>query len=84
MQEKLTKIQLKIILKMQQDWELGLSFGKHRSHWIQQGGVGTGGKIQRISQITFDFLRLNKFIQTKGLNHSIEKFGLSEKGKLII
>ena len=45
---KLTAVQQKILDLMDDGWELGESMGLNPNAWIQQGGLGRGGKAQEV------------------------------------
>ena len=52
---KLSKAQQDVIDKMRDGWQLGrnTSISYATPCWIQEGGIGYGGKTQNVSRSTF-------------------------------
>lgn len=79
---KLSKAQQKIIELMKEGWELGrsTSFASNRA-WVQQDGVGRGGKSEKMSISTFCVLLDKKLIELKKDGFPTSKYQLTELGK---
>lgn len=60
---KLTPTQQRVVDLMEQGWELGCSMTIDGKPWIQQGGLGKGGKTEKVSIATLDGLLKKKVIQ---------------------
>lgn len=79
---KLSKNQQKIIDLMKLGWELGVSVSLSRSRaWVQENGVGRGGKSEDMSIATFNVLSEKKLIEIKHKGFPTSKYQLTELGK---
>jgi hypothetical protein len=54
---KLSKTQSMVIDHMKNGWELGISHGMDSRAWLQEGGIGRGGKAITVSMATVWALR---------------------------
>lgn len=84
---KLTKKQKEIISLMREGWELGFRRGMvrpsypSRRYWIQQGGIGSGGKSIRLKEKTVDAIAQKGLIKITTENYGSIKYGLTELSK---
>lgn len=54
---KPSKVQMEVLAKMADDWQLGYSCGIDGRPWLQKGGCGRGGPTAKVSFATFRALR---------------------------
>jgi hypothetical protein len=86
---KLTKKQKEIISLMQNGWELGVQTGRmvrtslplSDKYYLQQGGLGKGGKTKRIAYVSFLKLLNSGFITPtyNRISSSLTELGKSLK-----
>ena len=80
---KLTKAQQDVIDKMKNGWELGrnTSFFSASPCWIQEGGIGYGGKSQNVSLSTFMVLWNMELIESNSSSFPTETYHLTAKAE---
>ena len=77
---KLSPVQQKVIDLMKQGWEMGVSMTMDSRVWLQEDGVGRGGKSQKVNANTFFSLCSKGLIELKAQSFPTSKYGLTEKG----
>lgn len=84
---ELTKKQAEVISLMRQGWGLAYRNGMVRpsyprkSIWIQEGGIGKGGKVIKIKDVTLMELAQKKLIERTDVKFSDTNYQLTELGK---
>jgi len=81
---KVSKVQLDILQKMNEGWELGMGRGYNPSHWLQKNGLGRGGDTQNVKDNSFSSLYKKELIKSTGYNYPSERWELTEKGKALV
>ena len=79
----LSPAQQKVIDLMKDGWELGMSqtIGTIGVCKLQQGGIGRGGKTQRVRRDIVYHLERRRLIKRTGEFFPTQVFALTEKGK---
>jgi len=63
----LSKVQQEVVDQMKAGWELGINnSGFHTRPWLQKGGLGKGGEIQRVPLNSFNSLNTKRVIKSTG------------------
>lgn len=81
---KLSKHQKYILELLKNGWQIGHSKGLNSRYWIQENGVGKGGKAIDLKVNTFMILYENKFITKTHEGYPTDKWDISELGKSIL
>lgn len=76
---KMTRLQANVIEALKNGWELGKTHGINRRWWIQQGGLGRGGKSFDIHANIIEGLKKRGLIEEKEFGFPISRWGLVEK-----
>lgn len=81
---KLSEKQKAVIKAMREGWELGKSTSSLSGRaWVQENGIGRGGKSIDMNIRTFLFLRNKQLISSKGYFFPVTRYELTELGKTI-
>lgn len=75
---KLSKTQQEVVALMREGWELGRSTTMGGRTWLQNGGIGRGGEVKRVSAATATALSRAGVIVSNGYNFPVETFRLKE------
>jgi len=78
---KLSPAQEEVLNLMANGWELGQSTTYDGRSWLQQGGVGKGGKSKTISANTIHALFKRKLIHSKKYRFPHRTYTLTELGR---
>lgn len=78
---KLSKTQIELLRLMNNGWELGSSMTLNDGCYIQQDGIGKGGKSQSVNSNTLDSLYYHKCITINFESFPSRHYKLTEKGK---
>ncbi len=81
---KVSKVQLDILQKMNDGWELGFYQGFNASCRLQEGGIGRGGKVQTVNTNTYYSLRREGLIVISKEDYPTDKYAIGEKGKALV
>jgi len=76
---KLSPAQQTVIDLMSDGWQLGRDMGFQGTCWLQQGGVGRGGKTKPVSSATLMALYREGIIVPVDYHWPMEKFGLKSE-----
>ena len=87
----ITNKQANVILKMSQGWGISENNSLHADMHIklQNGGIGSGGRVEQVNGIIFNSLYDKKIIYPKGwvldpqCSVKVVEYVLTKKGKLI-
>lgn len=69
---KLSKVQQDVLDKMRNGWELGIDTALYEYYWMQQGGLGKGGKSQNVSKATVRALVNRNLIKPAKMDGNIQ------------
>ena len=83
MKNKLSSTQKEIIKLMKDGWHLGKSDGLRTSSWLQENGVGRGGKTKYFSVSTFIALYHKGLIECTKTGFPTSIYSLTDKAKSI-
>ena len=81
---KLTKVQIEILMLLFNGWQIGRNEGFNPRHWMQSNGIGKGGEMRNVNVKTFNALLLDGYIQKSKQGYPTSKYDITEKGKKIV
>ena len=74
----LTPAQQHVVDRMRAGWSLGLTMTLTGGYWLQEGGLGRGGKAEDVRANTAHALYTRDVIQSKRRGFPVEEFQLTE------
>lgn len=78
---KLSKVQQHVIGCMKDGWELGVMTDANGGCWLQQGGLGHGGKSETVSSATLYALLRMELVAFDEYHFPTRKVNLTNAGK---
>lgn len=81
MKGKLSETQREVLRLMSEGWELGSTGGFKPSWWLQEGGIGRGGKTKDVRSTTHLSLLGLGLIEQAAHKFPFTYYRLTEKGK---
>lgn len=80
-QMKLSPSQQRVVDRMREGWELGISNSISAPNaWLQRDGLGRGGPTEKVSRGTVDALRKRGIITTGRFSFPTQRYTLSPTG----
>ena len=76
--KRLSLTQQRVLDLMRTGWELGVSRTIDGSCWLQEDGIGRGGKTETVSISTFQVLWRRGLLKTQDRDFPSERFVLVE------
>jgi len=84
MKTKINEKQLHILKLMNTGWELGLDINMVGTYWIQEGGLGRGGKTEYPHANTIYSLYKNGYVKSITRVFPVDHYGLTDKAKELL
>ena len=78
--KRLSTAQQRVLDLMGSGWELGYGLTIRGGCWLQENGIGKGGRTEPVRVTTFVVLRRQGLIQSLGHDFPTERFVLAERG----